>query len=51
MPDGKSEKAKLPYASPRLKPYGDFATLTASGSGTLVEFTGEPPGQRMMRRP
>ena len=42
---------KAPYASPRLKKYGSFAKLTASGSGLDAEVFPDPMGQNMMRRP
>ena len=51
MSNGIKRAKKSGYTRPVLKEYGSFAKLTASGSGALQEFSGEPPGQRMMRRP
>ena len=51
MADKKADADKQGYAPPKLSTYGDFADLTASGSGFSSEFFGENRGQRMMKRP
>lgn len=46
-----SEGKKATYARPKLTAYGDFATLTAAGSGQQTEVFPDNQGQNMMRRP
>lgn len=50
MADGIKGVAHGVYSAPKLTTYGDFATLTASGSGTSSEVFPDPAGQNMMRR-
>ena len=51
MSDGTSSATKVPYVRPTLSTYGDFASLTAAGSGIDTEIFPDPSGQNMMRRP
>ena len=46
-----SQGNKATYARPKLTAYGDFATLTAAGSGQQTEVFPDPQGQHTMRRP
>lgn len=38
--DGKTHAARAQYVAPRLAIYGNFARITASGSGAMVENGG-----------
>lgn len=51
MSNGITGAKKTGYSRPKLKKYGSFSKLTASGSGVDTEVFSDPMGQNMMRRP
>lgn len=53
MSDGSKSAPKAVYSPPKLANYGDFAKLTAAGSGTTPEGDnlGNTSGNSMRQRP